>query len=239
MESFTETLATPVTYCKCFRLKTKNMNRSILILAAVLIISTQYLYAQSEIPALPKKKNVRSGTVYFINGETKDFKKLNFLSDNVIIIGRNKMVVTESLAGIDHIDGRVHRPGMAALIGGISGIAVGVIAGGIAYPDRSFVDWLVDEINDENEGNTIKKEEVPIILGCAVAGAGIGAAGRNMRKEKNNLQAGSRNGCFSRNVVAARRKKGVLGKSGCTHPMNGNRKELHGGKNSQRLCIPG
>jgi len=150
------------------------MNRIILILTAVLF-STQYLYAQSEMPVFQKKKSVLNGTVYFINGDTSDFRKLNFLHDNVIITDRNRMVVTESLTGIDHIDGHVHMPGMSAIIGGISGIAVGLIAGSIAYPDRSFVDWLIDEINGENEGSTIKKEEVPIILGCAAAGAGIGA----------------------------------------------------------------
>lgn len=150
------------------------MNRIILILITVLI-GTQYLYSQSEISALSKKKNVRSGTIYFINGETKDFRKLNFLSDNVIITDRNNMVVTESLNGIDHIDGRLHRPGMTALIGGVSGITIGLIAGSIAYPERSFGDWLIDQINGEDDGTTIKKEEVPIILGCAAAGAGIGA----------------------------------------------------------------
>ena len=150
------------------------MNRIILILATVLI-STQYLYSQSETTFSPKKKNVRNGTVYFTNGDTLDFKELNFLSDNVIIIDRNNAVVTESLNGIDHIDGRLHQPGMAAIIGGISGFAVGAIAGGIAYPERSFGDWLIDQINGEDEGHTIKKEEVPIILGCTAAGAGIGA----------------------------------------------------------------
>ena len=88
------------------------------------------------------------------------------------------------LTEIDHIDGHINRTGMGALIGGVSGLLVGVVAGSIAYPERSFGEWLIDQITGEEYEGTIKKEEVPIIVGCTLAGVGIGALAGKGRKEK-------------------------------------------------------
>lgn len=140
--------------------------------------------AQIEGLFVPQKKAVKRGTVYFANGETMKFSTLNFRNDRVVFTDQNGTSVSEPLANINQIDGKIDRVGMGALIGGLSGLLAGVVAGSIAYPDRSFGEWLLDELTGEEYDRTMKKEEIPIIVGCTLAGTAIGALAGKGRKEK-------------------------------------------------------
>jgi len=163
--------------------KTKVMTKIFLLISA-LLLSSLPVKSQTESLVLPGRTQVKRGTVYYLNGEIRKFNSLNFKSEKIYYTDLFGKSVSENLSAIDHIDKRIHRPGTAALVGGVSGAAVGLLAGSIAYPDRSFWDWLIDEINGEDYESTIKKEQIPIIAGCTLAGAGIGVLVGLSKKEK-------------------------------------------------------
>ncbi len=158
------------------------MTRFALFLIFMLITSA--VCAQNEVLFLPQKKTVKKGTLYYNNGDTLKFSTLNFKNDQVMFTDLNGSPASVPLTEIDQINGHINRIGMGALIGGVSGLLVGVLAGSIAYPERSFGEWLIDELTGEDYEGTIRKEEIPIIVGCTLAGVGIGAWAGKGRKEK-------------------------------------------------------
>ena len=61
-----------------------------------------------------------------------------------------------------------------AIIGGISGLFVGVIAGGIANPDNSAIDLLGEAIEGNDVSGSLNQDQVPFIVGGVLAGVTIG-----------------------------------------------------------------
>ncbi len=151
---------------------------------ATLLCCTLFLWGQTNSFEIPRKTDAKKGTIYFFNGETTKFETLSFIRDTVFYTDLNGNMFGESLTQIHHIDKRATSPGKAAAIGGVAGLVVGFTAGSIAYPDRSFGEWLIDEINGDEHSHDLKKEEIPIIVGCTLGVAAIGALIGTNKKEK-------------------------------------------------------
>jgi hypothetical protein len=133
----------------------------------------------------PENPDIKKGTLYYTSGSQMKFSGLQFVNDVVIFTDSAGTVKTEPLSDIERIDQPAVSVGKGALIGGITGLIAGLITGSIVHADRSFLQWLIDEIIGEEVENTLKKEEVPYIVGGLVVGAGIGALiGLQSKKEK-------------------------------------------------------
>ena len=77
----------------------------------------------------------------------------------------------ESVATISDEKSNVEK---GAIIGGISGLLVGVIAGGVANPDDSAIDIIGGAIAGNDVSGSLNQDQVPYIVGGVLVGVTAG-----------------------------------------------------------------
>lgn len=128
---------------------------------------------------------VKKGKITFSDRSIRTFSNLKSFKDSVSFLDNNSLLCTVPLENINLITERKSKVGLGALYGGVGGFFVGVIAGGLIYPKRNFLEFLVDLFNSEKDGSAITREQAPIVIGATVAGGVIGTlVGLSNKKEK-------------------------------------------------------
>lgn len=121
-------------------------------------------------PEVPK------GKITFSDGTSARFTNLNFSGDSLFYSNPRGMLTGKPLKEVTEVAESMPKAGEGSLIGGATGLVVGLFTGILAYPENNFWDTFSQLFSSEEEGfPKINKKAIPIIISITVAGAGIGA----------------------------------------------------------------
>ena len=94
-----------------------------------------------------------------------NFIKLSLYNDSVGLFASNSLSKTYPIGSITAISEEKSNVEKGAIIGGITGLLVGVLAGGTANPDNSAIDLLGDAIEGNDVSGSLNQDQVPFIVG--------------------------------------------------------------------------
>ena len=120
--------------------------------------------------------SAEKGRIIFTNGETARFKTVKLKGDSVIYQRSERNLHKISLSEVSLItETHMHR-GENALVGGLAGLASGLLVGLLAYPEENTLTTIVELLfqGEENEGPKLSSKAIPLIVGTTAAGALIG-----------------------------------------------------------------
>jgi hypothetical protein len=117
---------------------------------------------------------VKKGKITFADGSISSFTKLRCFGDSICFFDQNSALTKVSLSNVMQVTEYKSKVGISTIEGGLGGFFVGIIAGGLIHPERTFWEFLGDRI-DSNDEVIITKKQVPFIIGGTIVGAAIGA----------------------------------------------------------------
>jgi len=118
---------------------------------------------------------IKKGSIILNDGETFEFSKLTLKNDSAFFTKYNSIQSRLPLAEVNGIAQTKTVPGISAAVGGCIGLLSGLLVAAIANPQRTAGEWLIDQINKEEEVREISKEDLPYIAIGTAGGAVIGA----------------------------------------------------------------
>lgn len=118
---------------------------------------------------------IRKGQITMPDSVEIQFSDLKLINNSVVFFQSGKEVSVLPLATIRGITKTKSNPGTGALIGGLAGMAGGLLLGGIVNPRRTTEEWINDQIDGEEEVQEIRREDLPYMAIGTAVGAAIGA----------------------------------------------------------------
>ena len=133
---------------------------------------------------LSKIPTIKKGNITFYDGNKTSFSNLSFKNDSVFFSDSLVNKIMLPLTDVDEITKSKSLFLVSTGIGLVVGFLGGIVVAGIARPQRTVDEWVVDQI-EGNEGPGISKEQWPIVGIGTACGAGLGAVtGLFLKKEK-------------------------------------------------------
>lgn len=156
-----------------------------IVIIFLLVTVYSILSAQEATNYFDNSRIVKKGTISLDNGTKIKYTNLSTERDSVFFTDSELFNTRLSLDLIDQITRTKSSVGSDILIGGGIGLVSTALVSSIINRDRTTAEWIVDQINNEDEGHTISKEEIPIIAIGTASGIAIGAlVGLLKKKEK-------------------------------------------------------
>ena len=118
---------------------------------------------------------IKKGSIILNNGETFKYSKLTLKNDSVFFTKNNSASISLPLSEVNGISKIKTVPGISAAVGACLGLVSGLLVASVANPQRTAGEWIIDQINQEEEGREITKEDLPYIAIGTAGGAAIGA----------------------------------------------------------------
>jgi len=132
------------------------------------------LSAQETGNHLEKFHTIKKGMIILDNGTKVPYTRLSIRHDTAFYTNSEYEFTKLPLIQINQITRTKSGIGNDMLIGGGAGLISSALVSGIIHRDRTTSEWIIDKINDEDEGHTIKKEELPFIAIGTASGIAIG-----------------------------------------------------------------
>ncbi len=151
-----------------------------------ILISCFWLFGftQNHKITLDKVPTLKKGNITFVDGSKTSFSNLSFRTDYVTFYDTTGNIKQFPLDEVDLVTKSKSLFLASTGIGLVIGFLGGIIVAGIARPQRTVDEWIVDQI-EGNEGPGISKEQWPIVGIGTACGTGLGAiTGLFLKKEK-------------------------------------------------------
>jgi hypothetical protein len=129
--------------------------------------------------------SVKKGNILMHDSTRVSFTQLTFRNDSVSFYDSGMNLRSCPLKEVDQITRIRSNTAKFAVGGVIVGFIGGAITGGLVHPQRNFLEWLIDSINNEDNSPGISKEQAPFVIWGTIGGMAIGTiAGLLTRNEK-------------------------------------------------------
>lgn len=127
---------------------------------------------------------LKKGKITFVDGNSTRYTNLNFQTDYVTFYDSTGLKKQFPLDEVNLVTKSKSLLLTSTGIGLLVGFLGGIVVAGIAHPQRTVDEWLVDQI-EGNEGPGISKEQWPIVGIGTACGTVVGAfTGLFLKKEK-------------------------------------------------------
>jgi hypothetical protein len=127
--------------------------------------------------------SIKKGNIILNNGDVIKFSNLTVFNDTVFFTKSGSVDGRLPLNNITGITKTKSKPGMGALCGGIAGFFSGLLIGSLVNPERTVDEWIFDQIDGDEEVQTISKEDLPYMAIGTASGIAIGAlVGLSLKK---------------------------------------------------------
>ena len=149
-------------------------NKHLFLLIICLLVLNLVCFGQHKKPLFDDFSFNKKSNLQFVDRSQFKFVGFSQNYDPVIFHESNSTGYSYPVESVATISGDKSNVEKGAIIGGISGLFVGVIAGGIANPDNSAIDLLGEAIEGNDVSGSLNQDQVPFIVGGVLAGVTIG-----------------------------------------------------------------